>query len=280
MGGFFIVYLAVPSYVYGMTLFDVIPLFLTNLIVVLFFMTGGWAISRVIGDVSFVDALWGLGFVIVAWVTYQATGGTPQSPHRIALVAMTSLWGLRLALHLYLRWREKGPDARYTAFLGERPGALRSFTLVFALQAVLIVLIGAPLYMGQIGVTPPALGWVAQVGIALWAIGLMMETVADQQLNRFRANPDNAGKVLDTGLWRYSRHPNYFGDACVWWGLYLVAAESSIGVYALPAPAIMTFILMKWSGVSLMERTIGTRRPKYADYIARTNAFFPGPPKK
>jgi len=188
-------------------------------------------------------------------------------------------WALRLSVYLAARNWNAPEDHRYRA-IRERnePGfAWKSIYLVFGLQALLAWLISAPL-AASIG-SAAALGATGLFGTALVVFGIAFETFADAQLARFKAEPANAGRVMDRGLWRYTRHPNYFGEFCIWWGFYLIAFDAGAW-WTLFSPLLMTVLLLKVSGVALLEKDIGERRPAYRDYIARTNAFFPGPPKE
>jgi steroid 5-alpha reductase family enzyme len=154
-----------------------------------------------------------------------------------------------------------------------------SLGTVFLLQGVIMWTVSLPVQMGQVTDSPDSLGLVELLGVVIFGVGLFFEAVGDRQLARFKADPSNRGQVMDTGLWRYTRHPNYFGDCCVWWGLYVVAAATGVGALSIIGPIVMTVFLLRVSGVALLERSITKRRPGYEDYIARTNAFFPGPPK-
>jgi steroid 5-alpha reductase family enzyme len=204
--------------------------------------------------------------------------------HGVVLTVLCAVWGLRLGIYLLWRWRKHGPDRRYSTMMALAQKdrgwgyARASLLLVFALQAPLQFVVALPVQLGQ---SDPdlALGPIAFAGIALAALGIAFETIGDAQLVAFKAKPENAGKVLDSGLWRYTRHPNYFGDACVWWGLYLVASETAIGVWALPGPILLTFLLTRWSGVPTVEGRMRRKRPDYEAYVARTSAFIPWPPK-
>jgi len=257
-------------------------MFLTNLAVITALMVLLWLVSLAITNASIVDIFWGLGFVIVAWLSLWLAHG--HGTRAVLLVALTSVWGARLSG--YLAWRNlgHGEDPRYRA-MRERNGArfwLISLGTVFGLQALLIALISLPL---QAGLRAPALTHVTilqGVGVLFWLVGILFEAVGDLQLARFKADPANANAVMDRGLWRYTRHPNYFGDFAVWWGLYLVAVSDIAGLRALGwtavGPAIMSFLLMRVSGVPLLERSLRQRRPDYEAYIRRTSAFFPWPP--
>jgi steroid 5-alpha reductase family enzyme len=201
------------------------------------------------------------------------------------LVGLCAAWGLRLGLYLLWRWMHHGVDARYRAIMRSaetRRGWSFAFTAgvqVFLLQGILQFIVALPVQLGQIGTPVAGPGLVAIAGAVLAMSGIAFETIGDWQLARFKANPENRGRVLDTGLWRYTRHPNYFGDACVGWGLFLIAAETPLGFWALPAPILLTFLLTRVSGVPLLEDQLTKTRPGYAEYVARTPAFFPWFPR-
>jgi steroid 5-alpha reductase family enzyme len=238
-----------------------------------------WIVSLRIRDASIVDPFWGFGFAMVGWVAFAASDG--DDGRRLLLAVLVSLWGLRLFGYLTWRNRGKGEDFRYAAMRdkhGERFG-LVSLGTVFGLQGVLMLVVSLPVQLGQVP-DDPGLGWIALAGAALWAVGLAFETIGDLQLARFKADPANRGKVLDRGLWRYTRHPNYFGDFLVWWGLWVVAAEAGWPALTIIGPIVMSILLMRVSGVTLLERDIATRRPGYAEYVRRTSAFFPRPPRE
>jgi len=244
-----------------------------------------WLIGIRLKDVTFVDAWWGLGMVVLAAASFVGSGGGP-TPHKLALLGLCAAWGLRLGGHLLLRWRHEGPDRRYRSMLGHAETvrgwsfAKASLLFVFATQAPLQFIVALPAQLGQGAPSPAPLGPLAWAGVALALIGLGFETLGDAQLARFKADPDSRGKVLDTGLWRYTRHPNYFGDACLWWGLYLIAAETPYGIWALPGPILLTWTLMKWSGAPTIEGRMHKTRPGYDAYVARTSGFVPMPPKR
>jgi steroid 5-alpha reductase family enzyme len=246
--------------------------------VIVVVMVATWLVSVARRDASIVDIVWGLGFVVVAWAVLATTDG--NRTRRIVLVAMTTIWGLRLASHLFVRNRGKGEDHRYQAMRrrhGER-FAVVSLYLVFGLQGLLMWIVSLPVQLGQAREAPDV-GVIAGIGIAVWALGMYFEAVGDWQLTRFKGDPANAGKVMDRGLWRYTRHPNYFGDACVWWGIALVAAETGIGAIGLVGAVVMTVLLRRVSGVTLLERSLVKHRPGYADYVVRTSPFLPRPPR-
>ncbi|MEJ2576742.1 MAG: DUF1295 domain-containing protein [Gammaproteobacteria bacterium] len=235
-----------------------------------------WLLSLWRRDVSIVDSLWAPMFVLAAAV-YAAQA--PELATRGALVlGLVTIWALRLAA--YITWRNwgEGEDRRYRAIRERNQPhfGFKSVYLVFGFQGVIAWIVSLPLLAAILGDQP--LGVLDGLGVALWALGMVFEAMGDWQLARFKADPANRGKVLDTGLWRYTRHPNYFGNACVWWGFFLIALGAG-GWWAIVSPLLMTFLLLKVSGVSLLEQDIGERRPAYADYIRRTNAFLPGPPR-
>ncbi|MDX1691179.1 MAG: DUF1295 domain-containing protein [Acidimicrobiia bacterium] len=241
-------------------------------------MTLLWLVSLALRDAGIVDIFWGLGFVLVAWVSY-ALGDAPHD-RRLLMAVLVSVWGSRLAG--YLAWRNLGKeeDYRYRAMRKRHGGAWwwRSLVVVFWLQGLLMVVVSLPV---QVNALPAgdSLGPLAWIGAAVWAVGLGFETVGDLQLARFKADPDNAGAVMDRGLWRYTRHPNYFGDFVVWWGLWLVALDAPGTWWTAIGPIVMSVLLMKVSGKDLLERSLKKRRAGYEDYVRRTNGFFPGPPR-
>jgi steroid 5-alpha reductase family enzyme len=243
-----------------------------------------WAISVRLRDVSFIDSFWAFGMAMLAVSTYvQAQGAQDRM---ILITGLTLLWGLRLSIHLFTRWRAEGEDPRYKRIIGhamDKKGwsfAKTALLQVFALQAVLLFIVCLPAQLGQMPAEPARLGPLAWIGAAIALAGIAFETVGDWQLRRFRADPATKGKVLDTGLWRYTRHPNYFGDACTWWGIWLVAAETTLGLYAVIGPILITWLLTRLSGVPMLEHGLKKRRAGYEDYIRRTSSFLPWPPRK
>jgi steroid 5-alpha reductase family enzyme len=242
-----------------------------------------WLVSLRLQDVSFVDSWWALGIVALALSTHLQLADA--GVHATLLLVLCAAWGLRLGLYLLWRWRMHGVDARYRAIMRSaeaRRGWSFAFTAgvqVFLLQGILQFIVALPVQLGQIGIAGTELGLFAQAGVAVVLFGLAFETIGDWQLVRFKADPKNKGRVLDSGLWRYTRHPNYFGDACVGWGLFLIASETPLGLWSLPAPILLTFLLTRVSGVPLLEEQLGKTRPGYAEYIARTPAFVPWFPR-
>lgn len=244
-------------------------------IVVLMLLT--WAVSVPLRDVSIIDPIWPVGFVVAAWIAFTVGGG--DEGRRWLLAALVTVWGLRLSLHLARRNFGKGEDPRYARMRERRPRVfwIRSLVTVFLLQGLLMWIVALPVQMGSVPDTD--LGALAWIGAAVWAVGFFFETVGDWQLDRFRANPANKGQVLDTGLWRYTRHPNYFGDFCVWWGIFLVAAETGIGAASIIGPILMSVLLIRVSGAALLEKGLANSRPGYAEYVRRTSGFFPRSPR-
>lgn len=259
---------------------EVANILFVNFAILMACMLALWLISIPLGDVSFVDSFWAAGFIILAGTSYAMTGG--GTDRRQLLLVITAIWGARLATYLFLRWRREGPDGRYVAMLKKAPGNvhLASLKKVFLLQGPMLWVVSLPVQLGQIEAEPLSLGILAWCGALLAAVGIFFETVGDHQMAAFKSNPANKGEVMDRGLWRYTCHPNYFGDCCVWWGLYLIAAETSFGVWSFLGPALLTWTLIKWSGAALLERRLQRSRPAYAEYLERTSSFFPWPPAK
>jgi len=258
---------------------EVANILLCNFLMLMLCMVLLWLISIPVKDVSFVDSFWAIGFLFVALMTYYMTGG--ETDRRMLILVVTAVWSLRLGTYLFLRWRREGPDGRYVALLSKAPGNkhLHSLLKVFLLQGPILWVVSLPIQLGQIPAEPLQLGLLAWVGAALAAIGIFFESVGDYQMARFKSDPANHGKVMDQGLWRYTRHPNYFGDACVFWGLYLIAAETGLGLWSIFGPALLTWTLVKWSGAALLERRLKRSRPGYVEYLERTSPFIPWPPK-
>jgi steroid 5-alpha reductase family enzyme len=238
-----------------------------------------WAVSLRLKDVTIVDPAWGPAFVLVALVA--ALAGDGNAGRRLLLLVLTAAWGLRLGIHLLRRkLGEPEEDRRYVK-MRERKGdafVLWSLYAVFGVQGLLVLIVSLPLQVSA--GAHMALGAAAIPGVLVFLVGLGFETVGDAQLTRFKADPASKGQVMDRGLWRYTRHPNYFGDFCVWWGLWLVVLPAHGTWWTAVGPAVMSVLLIRVSGKGLLEKDIATRRPKYAEYIASTSAFFPWPPKR
>jgi steroid 5-alpha reductase family enzyme len=243
-----------------------------------------WLLSLAYQDVSIVDRVWPI-FMLAAGLTYAFVLGAPSSRAVLVLI-LAAAWALRLSA--YITWRSWGAeeDRRYQEIRARnQPGfAFKSLYLIFALQAVLAWIIASPLLAAVAGDAP--LAWLDAVGIVLAAFGIIFEGIADTQLARFKARPENKGVVMDRGLWRYTRHPNYFGESCAWWGFFIIALAGGGalegewgGAWTIVSPVLLTLLLLKVSGVSLLEKDIGERRPGYREYVQRTNAFVPGRPR-
>lgn len=243
-------------------------------------MTLVWLGSLLKRDASIVDVFWGLGFVLVGWVYFL---GSPEPSVRGRLVlGLVTLWGVRLALHIFWRSRGQGEDYRYREMRERRPGYFVWWSLVmnFWFQAVLLWIVSMPLYQVQRQPDPRMLGGLDWLGLGLFAVGFAFEAGGDWQLARFKGDRANAGQVMDRGFWRYTRHPNYFGDAVVWWGFFCFAAATPGGWWTVFGPVVMTILLMRVSGVTLLERRLNETKPAYREYARRTNAFFPWFPAK
>lgn len=236
-----------------------------------------WLVSLPMRNVAIVDSLWSL-MLFAAGVVY-ALGADPRAPRLAFVLWLLVIWAARLSLYITARSMGKGEDRRYQEIRArnEPHFALKSLYLVFWLQAVLAWLISLPL-LGAFASLEP-LGLLDGLGLALWLVGFVFEAGGDWQLARFKRDPANAGKVMDRGFWRLTRHPNYFGEFCIWWGFYCFAVAAGAW-WTLPGPLVISFLLLRVSGVTLLEKDIGNRRPQYADYVLKTNAFFPGPPRK
>lgn len=254
---------------------------LNSLLVVISMMIGMWLLSLARRDASIVDPFWGTGFIVVTWFTLTSIPPAQLLERSWLLALLTTIWGLRLSV--YLLWRNwgHGEDRRYRA-MREHHGPRFwwvSLLTIFLLQGVILWIVSMPIQVAMVTAATKPLGWLDLAGAILWSIGLFFEAVGDFQMSRFQSNPQNAGRVMDRGLWRLTRHPNYFGDFCVWWGLYLIAASAG-ATWTIFSPLLMSFLLLKVSGVTLLEKTITDRRPEYAAYQARTSSFFPWPPSK
>lgn len=255
------------------------PAPLLTLILALLAETVLWAICVGLGDVTLADVFWGPGLVLMAGASAYAA--PPTDARDLLLLTLVGVWAARLGWHLFARWRRAGREDRRYAAMRAKAGkrfAVRSLASVFWLQGAILWIVSWPL-QAAMAAPPVPFGPIDLAGIVLAAGGIVLEGVADYQLARFMENPANHGKVLDAGAWAWSRHPNYFGDAALWWGLFLIALSGSGAWWTVLSPLLMTFILVRVSGVALTEKTIAMRRPGYADYMRRRPAFLPRPPR-
>lgn len=226
-----------------------------------------------------IDAAWGLGFVTVAVITFFASAEHADPLRRWLLLIVVAAWGIRLGGFLAWRMRDGHEDPRYVKILSAAPGNRNLFAIrkVYLPQGIVMLLVSLTIQVGMFATGP--VGWVAWAGVVIWAIGMFFEVVGDWQLSAFKADPARRGTILDTGVWRYTRHPNYFGDTAVWWGIFLIAADSWPGVLTVLSPLLMTWALAMRTGKPLTESRM-IERPGYREYMARTSGFFPLPPKQ
>jgi steroid 5-alpha reductase family enzyme len=252
--------------------------FAGGIILIISILTGLWLVSLILKDASIIDSFWGLGFIALAWF-YHFRLTDNLNIRSLVLCILTTLWGVRLAVHIFTRNHGKGEDYRYQAFRAEHGKNFWwiSYFRVFLLQGFLLWIIAVPLLIGQIS-SENNLQVFDYLGITLWIIGFMFEALGDYQLVQFKKNPENKGKVMDVGLWKYTRHPNYFGDALLWWG-YFCFTFSVGGYWTIFSPILMTFLLMRVSGVALLEQKLVETKPAYKEYVEKTSAFFPMFPK-
>jgi steroid 5-alpha reductase family enzyme len=237
-----------------------------------------WLVSLVRRDASVADVAWGLGFVLVAWLSFALADGADA--RKALVVVLTTVWGLRLTAYMVWRGAGEGEDFRYREMrtrYGKR-FPLISLFVVFGFQGIGLWAVSLPVQIAQVPATPSGLTALDLLGAAVWTLGMVFEVGGDLQLARFKADPRNRGKLMTRGLWRYTRHPNYFGDFCVWWGLYLIALATGAGWWTVVGPLTMTFILLRISGRKLMDEHMA-RKPGYRDYARRTSGFLPRPPR-
>lgn len=257
-----------------------IQIYLILGLVVLGLMTVLWLVSLALKNSSIVDIFWGSGFLIFTWAAFLLT---PEgfATRKWLICLLVTVWGLRLSSHILTRNWGKPEDFRYQVWRREAGSAWwwRSFFKVFLLQGVILWVVAAPLLAAQIKPRPDHLIWLDIIAIALWMIGFFFEAVGDMQLRRFIGNPANKGKLLTTGVWRYTRHPNYFGDATQWWAYYLIASAAG-GWWTIFSPIVMTYLLTRVSGVALLEKTLIEEKPGYREYAESTSAFVPWFPRK
>ncbi|MEO5710261.1 MAG: DUF1295 domain-containing protein [Nocardioidaceae bacterium] len=251
-----------------------------TLLAVLLVLGGTFLVALRVGRHAVVDVAWGLGFAAIAVAAFLASEGAGDGFIGGFALVLTVIWGVRLAVHIGLRSRGHGEDPRYVELLGRAPGnpQVYAFKRIYLTQGAVMWFVSLPVQVAMF--TQGEANAATWIGVLLWVVGFTFETVGDLQLTRFRNDPASKGRVLDTGLWRYTRHPNYFGDACVWWGLSLIAFSSWPGILTILSPLAMTWLLAKGTGKPLLEKDMSSRRPGYADYVRRTSGFVPLPPKK
>jgi len=233
------------------------------------------------GEQSIVDTVWGLGFVVVAVVSFLLSAGDGDPVRRWVTLALTAVWGVRLGVYIYARNRGHGEDPRYAALLRRNKGALVPYVIrtIYWPQGAIMWVVSLPVQVAMYATAGP--GILTWAGAAVWVVGFVFESVGDAQLKRFKRDPANAGRLMDRGLWAWTRHPNYFGDSVVWAGLFLLACSHWVGLVTVISPVLMAHMLVNKSGKALLERRMSrSRGPEYADYAARTSGFFPRPPRR
>lgn len=241
-------------------------------------MIFAWLISLTRRDAGVADIAWGLVFATIAWASYLAGDG---SSSMLLAACLTTVWGVRLAVHVGRRNLGHDEDRRYAKMRKKRPGTFWIWSLfgVFLLQGAIALVVSMPLQ--SLGAQDPdSIGLIAWIGVAVFAVGFFFEAVGDAQLNAFIRDPDSGDQVMDRGLWKYSRHPNYFGDTTQWWGIWLLAVGSGAAWWTVIGPIVMTIFILRVSGVTLLEKDMSSRRPGYEEYVERTSAFIPWPPKR
>lgn len=266
----------------------ILTLILTNFAVMLVLFVALWGLSVRLRNASIVDIMWGVACALPAALTWLRADGF--EPRAMLLTILVALWGLRLAGYLAIRNIGHGEDYRYAAMRRKSSSdaafARASLVKVFVLQCAISFFVSLPTQVGQFGqsdifkIGSGGLGLFAIAGVVIYAIGLLFESVGDYQLRAFKKNPENKGKLMDRGLWSWTRHPNYFGDAAVWTGLTLIALESAYGIFTIASPVLMIYFLYAASGKALLERSMSKRYPEYAQYTKRVSGFFPRPPRK
>jgi steroid 5-alpha reductase family enzyme len=271
----------VSAYPWGAALTN---LWVTAVVIVLTFGVALFVAVRVRGGRhDGIDVVWGAGFGLVAIVTLLLALGGGDLWRQLLITVLTCVWGFRLAWHIEHRNRGRDEDPRYVAIMKRAPGnrVVHMVRKVYLPQAVIMWIVSLPVQLGEYGYASGAVAVIVTVlGVLSWGVGFFFESVGDAQLAAFKADPASKGQVMDKGLWRYTRHPNYFGDAAVWWGLGLLALHQWAGLVGLVGVALMTWLLAKGTGAKLLESSIGNRRRGYIDYVERTSGFIPMPPRR
>lgn len=245
---------------------------------ILIMMVVLWLLSLALHNSSIVDIFWGIGFIIVTWIAFQFSSG--YLPRKQLVATLVKIWGLRLALHIFIRNWKKPEDFRYAQWRKDygRHWWWLSLFHVFLLQGLILWVVSIPLIAAETSGFPAILTPLDVFGAAIWTLGLLIESIADLHLMIFKSNPSNRGKLLTAGLWKFSRHPNYFGEAVIWWGFYLIALAAGYA-WTIFSPILMTYLLVSVSGVAMLERAMKLR-PDYEEYIRKTSAFIPWLPKR
>lgn len=246
-------------------------------ILVLGYMTAIFLLALALEDNSIVDIFYGTAFLVGCWGAYLYSDS--HHPRQWLLLGMVSVWGIRLAVHLFFRKKGKGEDFRYRKWREEwgKTFVWRSFLQIFLLQGLIVVLVAKPVLLVIANPDGP-LGWLDLAGVAVWLFGFSFEAIGDWQLAVFKSDPDNEGRIMRYGLWRYTRHPNYFGEATLWWGVFLIGLSAPYGIVGLISPVLIAFLLLKVSGIPMLEKKYDGN-PEFEEYRSKTNAFFPGPPE-
>lgn len=239
-------------------------------------MAASFAVGKATGKYSIIDAIWGPGFAVIGWVSLLVTAGHGTAGLRWLVAAMVTIWGVRLGVHIARRNSGQPEDPRYVELL-KHSGPAAIVTKVQLPQGIAMWFVSIPVQLAMV-LDRPA-WWLVIVGVVVWAIGLGFEATGDAQLAGFKRDPARKGTVLNTGLWRYTRHPNYFGDACVWWGIFLTAGWTWIGWLTILSPLLMTYLLVAKTGKALTEKRMSSSKPGYAEYLRSTSGFIPLPPK-
>ena len=255
-------------------------IYLLNLLCVIALMLCLWMFSLRLKDASIIDIFWGPGFVLVSWLTYFTASGFEG--RKLLVSILVTAWGLRLAIHIAARNLGKGEDRRYMAWRSKYGNSFWWISLfrVFFLQGLLLWLISLEVQAAMSSPLPAEFVFLDALGLIIWIFGFLFEAIGDWQLSKFKSRADSHGKVMNTGLWAYTRHPNYFGEALVWWGLFIISITNTSNFWTLISPVLITFLLLRVSGVTLLEKDISERRPEYQEYIKRTSPFIPWFPGK
>jgi steroid 5-alpha reductase family enzyme len=257
-----------------------LTIFIVNLLAASGLMCLGWIYSLIKKNVTIADSLWGLGFVLIAWLTFFRTDGFLT--RKALITSLVTLWGLRLFIHLSIRNLGKGEDPRYGEWRKKHGNSFWIVSLfkVFLVQALFQWCIALGVQYGQISITPADITIFDIAGLIFWSAGFVIESLADLQLKQFLSDPANKGRIMNRNLWKYSRHPNYFGESLMWWGIFIIVLSTPWGIWTIVSPLLITYTLLKLTGVTLMEETQFSGNMEYQKYIGQTSSFIPWFPKK